>query len=154
MAPAGPATQHAGMSAGPAPAPLARRAAAAPARGFSLIEQLTALSVSGLLAASALPALTALNDTAQDTSLAVLAHGAASAMAMNQAGCLLTGQRHEAGKCQPVRDCADVAGLLATDLPAGYAVTPQPLPPGGARCTLLRTQDGATAGFHGAAAGG
>ena len=153
MAPATALGQTPSMSARlrPAAAP-ARRTA--PDRGFTLVEQLTALTLAGTLAAGALPTLTALNDEAQATTLALLAHSAATAMALNQAGCLLTDQRAEPGKCQPVRDCADVTGLLMTDLPAGYSVPAQPLPAGGARCTLQRAQDGASAGFHGAAAGG
>jgi MSHA pilin protein MshA len=122
-------------------------------RGFSLIEQLAVVALVGTTSATALPALVALQQQADDTVLASLAASAGTAMVLNQAGCLVTGQRHTAGKCQPVRDCADVTGLLMAALPAGYAVQAQPLPPEGAACRLLRLQDGASAGFNGSATG-
>jgi MSHA pilin protein MshA len=135
--------------------PTTRMASPAPRRrGFSLVEQLAALSVAGTLGAGALGTLAALETEARATTLAGLAASAATAMAMNQAGCLLTGQRIEPGKCQPVRDCADVTTLLMNDLPAGYAVPARPLSPQGTQCSLQRARDGAVAGFHGVAAGG
>ena len=54
-------------------------------------------------------------------------------MVLNQAGCLLTQQQPVPGKCQPVRDCSDVGGLLNGDIPAGYAVPAQPLATEGGR---------------------
>lgn len=122
-------------------------------RGFTLLEQLAVITLVGTASAAAVPALLDLQARAADTTLASLAATAGSAMALNQAGCLVTGQQAVAGKCQPVRDCADVAGLLMTELPTGYAVQPQPLAPHGSRCTLQRLQDGASAAFHGAATG-
>ena len=122
-------------------------------RGFTLIEQLAVISLVGTAAAAALPALVELQAHAADTTLASLASAAGSAMALNQAGCLVTGQQSVAGKCQPVRDCADVATLLMGEIPTGYAVLPQPLAPHGSTCTLQRLQDGANAAFHGAATG-
>ena len=123
-------------------------------RGFTLIEQLAVLTLVGSASAAAVPALVDLQARAAGTTLTSLAAAAGSAMALNQAGCLVTEQQAVAGKCQPVRDCADVAGLLMTGLPAGYAVQPQPLAPHGSRCMLQRLQDGASAAFHGAATGG
>ena len=125
-----------------------------PRRGFSLVEQLAALSLAGTLGAGTLTSLAALDTQARETTLAGLASSAATAMAMNQAACVLNEQRAEAGRCQPVRNCADVSLLLMNDLPAGYTVPAQSLSAQGARCTLQRVQDGASAGFHGVAAGG
>lgn len=122
-------------------------------RGFTLIEQLAVISLVGTASAAALPALADLQARAADTTLASLAATAGSAMALNQAGCLVTGQQAVAGKCQPVRDCADVTTLLMADLPTGYAVPPQPLGPQGSHCTLQRMNDGASAAFYGAATG-
>lgn len=124
------------------------------ARGFTLVEQLAALTIVASASATALPALVALNEQADATLLASLAASAGSAMALNQAGCLLTGQRAVPGKCQPVGDCADVTGLLMADLPAGYAVPAHPLSAQGGSCSLVRLQDGGSAAFPGAAAGG
>lgn len=119
------------------------------ARGFTLVEQLTALTIVATASATALPALVALNEQAETTVLASLAASAGSAMALNQAGCLVTEQRAVPGKCQPVRDCADVAGLLMADLPAGYAVPARPLSALGSRCSLVRLHDGSSAAFTG-----
>lgn len=131
------------------PARLRRRQA-----GFTLVEQLAAITVAGTLSATALPPLVALHDDARASTLASLAASAAAAVALNQAGCLLTDQRAVPGKCLPLRDCADVAGLLAVDLPAGYVLPAQPLPPEGGRCSVLRQADGVSVGFHGAGTGG
>lgn len=124
-----------------------------PQRGFSLVDQLLALGLAGTLGAGTLTTLAAIDSQAHATTLASLATSAATAMALNQAACLLSDQRAEAGRCQPVRDCADVTALLMNDLPAGYTIAPQPLSPQGTRCTLQRMHDGANAGFHGVAAG-
>jgi len=125
-----------------------------PQRGFTLVEQLAAVAVAGTLSVAALPGLVALEQQAQSTALASLAASAGAAMVLNQAGCMVTDQQASPGKCQPVRDCADVAGLLMTGLPAGYQVQAQPLPAQGGVCTLVRQQDGGSARFPGAAAGG
>lgn len=139
--PAHPACAH------PAAAP------ALPRRGFSLVEQLAALSLAGTLSASALTTLNVLDSQARETTLARLATSAATAMALNQAACALSAQQAEPGRCQAVRDCADVAVLLMNDLPAGYTVPMQALSPQGTRCTMQRLGDGASAGFHAVAAG-
>ncbi len=123
-------------------------------RGFTLIEQLAVISLVGTASAAALPALADLQARAADTTLATMAAAASSAMALNQAGCLVTSQQAVDGKCQPVRDCTDVATLWMGEIPTGYAVLPQPLAAHGSQCTLQRLQDGARAAFHGAATGG
>ena len=122
-------------------------------RGFSLVEQLAGLSLAGALSAGAMTTLAALDGQARETALARLAASAATAMALNQAACVLSSQRPAPGRCQPVRDCADVSRLLMNDLPAGFTVPARPLSAQGTRCTLQRRSDGASASFHGVAAG-
>jgi prepilin-type N-terminal cleavage/methylation domain-containing protein len=122
-------------------------------RGFSLLEQLAALSLAGTVSAGAMTTLATLDNQAREAALDRLAASAATAMALNQAACVLSGQRALPGRCQPVRDCADIHLLLTNDLPAGFTVPAQPLSAQGARCTLQRRSDGASAGFHGVAAG-
>lgn len=122
-------------------------------RGFTLIEQLAVITLVGTASAAALPALVDLHALAADATLASLAAAAGSAMVLNQAGCLLTQQQPVPGKCQPVRDCSDVGGLLNGDVPAGYVVLAQALAAQGGRCQLQRLQDGAAVAFHGVATG-
>lgn len=126
-------------------------------RGFTLIEQLVALSVAGTLSVTALPALVDFHDAAEAGALASLAAAAGSAMVLNQAGCLVTGGRPVPGKCQAINDCAQVAGLLMAGLPPGYRVPPQALVAdpalAGATCGLQRERDGAVAGFYGVRTG-
>ncbi len=123
-------------------------------RGFTLIEQLAVLALVGSATASALPALVAINNQAEATALASLAGAAGSAMLLNQAGCLLTDQHAVPGKCQPVHNCQQVAGLLMAPLPAAYQIQAQALSDSGGQCQVVRLRDGAAAGFHGAATGG
>ncbi len=123
-------------------------------QGFTLVEQLAVIALVGTLSASALPALSELNQQAAGTLLTSLAASAGSAMVLNQAGCLVTDGLAVPGKCQPVQDCRQVQGLLMQPLPAGFMVPAQPLAPGGSTCRLLRLRDGAAAGFYGVAAGG
>lgn len=122
-------------------------------RGFSLVEQLAALGLAGTLSAGAVTTLGALDSQARASTLSRLAGSAATAMALNQAACVLSDQHPEPGRCQAVRDCVDVARLLMNDLPAGYRVPAQALSPQGTGCTVRRLGDGASAGFHGVAAG-
>lgn len=123
-------------------------------RGFSLVEQLTVLSVVGTVTATALPAMLGLQAQASDAALSSLAGAAGSAMELNQAGCLVNNQRVVPGSCERVRNCSDVANLLVGAVPAGYQVPAQPLKGRDGRCQLLRLKDGASASFHGVAAGG
>ena len=113
-----------------------------PARGFTLIEQIVALTITGAASAAALPALADLQAQADATALLQLASAAGSAMALNYAGCLVTHQRVVAGKCQPVADCHQVDALLQAGLPAGYRVPAQGLPaPSAGLETSCQVQD-------------
>ena len=121
------------------PAPTAARRSA---RGFTLIEQIAAVAVIGTVSATALSSLIALGGSL------------ASAIALYQAGCMVTDQRPVTGKCQRVRSCADVAGLLLSTLPADDTVPAQPLPSHGGSCSVVRMQDGIRACVNGVATGG
>ncbi|MDH4391958.1 MAG: type II secretion system protein [Aquabacterium sp.] len=80
-------------------------------RGFTLIEQLAGIALVGTASATALPMLADVRTQAEDTLLASLAAAAGAAMALNQAGCLVTRQQAVPGKCQP-------ASIAASPSPA------------------------------------
>ena len=125
------------------------------ARGFTLIEQIAAVTLAGAASAVAVPALVDLHSDAQAATLHSLAQAATSAMVLNQAGCLVTGQSVQAGKCTTVQQCGDVADLLLAGLPPGYRVVAAPLGGVGATtpCRLVRHEGSAEALFIGIAAG-
>lgn len=118
-------------------------------RGFTLVEQLAVIALVGTVAAGALPAMAEFNQQAERTLLHSLAATAGSAMLLNQAGCLVRDGQPTPGKCQPLQDCQQVQALLMQPLPAGFVVPAQTLTPDGVTCWVLRTRDGAAAGFHG-----
>jgi MSHA pilin protein MshA len=126
-----------------------------PARGFTLIEHIAAITLAGVTSAVAVPAWVDLQAHAEATTLRSLAQAATSAMVINQAGCLVTGQSVQAGKCSAVRQCGDVAGLLLAGVPPGYRVVDAPLASAGTStaCRLLQEPGGAEAAFTGIAAG-
>lgn len=125
------------------------------AHGFTLIELTAAITLAGVVSAVAVPALVDLQADAQAATLHSLAQAATSAMVLNQAGCLVTGQRAQAAKCTAVRQCADVADLLLAGVPPGYRVVGAPLGGVGdaAACRLVQNHGGAEAPFIGLAAG-
>ena len=126
-----------------------------PARGFTLIEQIAAVTLAGAASAVAVPALVSLQADAQAATLHSLAQAATSAMVINQAGCLVTGQSVQAGKCSAVRQCGDVANLLLAGVPSGYRVVDALLGVAGAStaCRLVQDPGGSEAPFIGIAAG-
>ena len=127
-----------------------------PARGFTLIEQIAATTLVGAASAVAVPALVDLRAEAQAATLRSLAQAATSAMVINQAGCLVTGQSVQAGKCNAVQRCGDVAKLLLAGVPPGYRVVDVPLDrAAGATtaCRLVQGAGGAEAPFIGIATG-
>lgn len=129
-----------------------------PACGFTLIEQIVALAITGAAAAAALPALAELQAQADSTALHHLASAAGSAMALNYAGCLVTNQAAVPGKCQVMANCSQVGALLQAGLPEGYRVLPQALPAQSAQsahaarpemsCQVLNNSNGAGASFR------
>lgn len=127
-----------------------------PARGFTLIEQIAAITLAGAASAVAVPVLVDLQADARAATLRSLAQAATAAMALNQAGCLVTGQSVQAGKCTAVKHCGDVAGLLLAGVPPGYRVVDAPLGGVGTStaCRLMQDSGGAELPFIGIAAGG
>jgi hypothetical protein len=130
------------------------------ARGVALVEQLVVGAAVGAASVTALPALQALQVQAQGATLANLAGAGGSAMALNYGGCLVTGQVATPGKCQPIRNCNQVASLWLTDLPPGYALADVALQDhtgrshgAEAQCTITDLSTGVSAGFRGIAAG-
>lgn len=131
-------------------------------RGFSLLEQVAVIAAAAGASAVALPQFVDLQAQTEATALASLAGAAGSAMVLNQAACLISGQRPRPGGCSAVADCADAAGLLMTDLPAGYRIAPQAilaregnallLNGSQADCRVEQIASGAAAGFVGLAA--
>jgi prepilin-type N-terminal cleavage/methylation domain-containing protein len=127
-------------------------------RGFTLIEQIAAITVAGAASAVALPPLLDLQAQAESTTLASLAGAATSAMVVNQGGCLVSGHRPVQGKCVTIGNCADVGAVMLMELPPGYRVADQPLGASGsngvlAQCTLGQDSSGAEARFLGISAG-
>ena len=129
------------------------------ARGFTLIEQLAVIVGIGATSAVALPQWAALQAQTENAVLASLAGAAGSGMVLNQAGCLITDQRVAEGRCAAVADCADAAGLLMADLPAGYRIEAQAIAAQGGRangiiasCRMVQMDSGASAGFTGISA--
>ena len=127
-------------------------------RGFTLIEQMAAITVAGAASAVALPPLIALQAQAESTTLASLAGAATAAMVMNQGGCLVSGHRPIPGKCVRIGNCADVGLVMLTDLPPGYRAVDRPLGSGRSngdegRCMLTQVSNGAQASFLGLSAG-
>lgn len=130
-------------------------------RGFSLIEQAAVVAALGVLWAAALPRLAELRSDAQGVALAAVAGAAGTAMLLNQGACAVRGNADTAGACITVRDCSQANALLATPLPAGYALLPQTLQatPGSglaaeADCALVHSASGTRAHFRGISAGG
>ena len=131
-----------------------------PTHGFTLIEQIAAITLAGATSAVVLPPLIDLQAGAEASTLASLAGAAGSAMVMNYGGCLVTGQVVQAGKCVSIHNCNQVGELLLAELPAAYRVDDRPLGAAGgqlpgqaARCTLVQVNQGTAVGFHGMAAG-
>jgi type II secretory pathway pseudopilin PulG len=124
--------------------------------GTTLIEPLVATAVIGALAAAVLPQFAELGGTAQATQLQGVAAAATSAMHANQGACLVSAHAARTGGCVPVDNCAAVGRLLFGGLPAGYAVTDQPLGPRNgveATCTVTQLEGGLSERFAAVSAG-
>ncbi len=126
-----------------------------PARGLSLIELIAVIAAIGTTSAVVLPESAVFQVAAESAALASLAGAASSAMAINQAGCQVSGQRAVPDQCTPISNCAQVGALLLVELPAAYRVDDLPLGGNGraASCRLTQLDNGAVASFTGIAAG-
>ena len=144
-------------------------------RGFTLIEQVMTIAAVGATSAAALPQFIEINGHAEAVALASAASAASSAMVLNLAGCLVTGQVPVPGKCNRIDDCAQLPGLLMVALAPGYRVPAMPISPvaqalpvspispiaaplepingASAACTIVNDSTGASAVFVGLSAG-
>lgn len=93
-------------------------------RGFTLIELVMVIVILGVLAAVAIPKFVDLKGDAQQAAMTGVAGAAASASAINYAGCAISTAASAPTKCKVVNSCDSIKQALSgSDWPSGYSTT-------------------------------